>query len=143
MNSAELGFTYFSKPFTVHLDASATAIEATLSQEDDADHLRLVTCNSRKLNTAERNYPTHQRELLALVDALKLWKHFLIGSKVIAFYGQYFPKILADDAGTIAETGALVGLSGPVRCGHSSHPRSYPYGSGCFVAVGSSRRRVC
>ena len=75
MNSAELGFTYFSKPFTVHLDASATAIEATLSQEDDADHLRLITCTSRKLNTAERNYPTNERVTLEVVDDLKHWRH--------------------------------------------------------------------
>ena len=55
VNSAELAFPDFSKLFTVHLDASASAIGATLSQENDAEHLRLITCTSRKLNPAERN----------------------------------------------------------------------------------------
>ena len=85
MNSAELAFQDFSKPLAVHLYASATAIGATLSQEDDAEHLRLITCTSQKLNPAERNYPTHEREVLALVYALKRWKHYLLGSKVLAY----------------------------------------------------------
>ena len=60
-----------SQPFTLHIDASADALGATLSQPDRRGHLRLLTCTSRKLNTAERNYPTHEREMLALVHALK------------------------------------------------------------------------
>ena len=71
-----------SQPFTLHLDASADALGATLSQPDRRRHLRLLTCTSRKLNPAERNYPTHEREMLALVHALKKWKLYLMGSKV-------------------------------------------------------------
>ena len=74
-----------SQPFTLHLDASAYALGATLSQPDRRGHLRLLMCTSRKLNPAERNYPTHEREMLALVHALKKWKHYLMGSKVLAY----------------------------------------------------------
>ena len=94
VNSAELALLDFSKPFTVNLDASATAIGATLSHEDNAEHLRLITCTSRKLNPAERNYPTHERELLALVDALKRWKHYLLGSNVLAYTDTVSLKFL-------------------------------------------------
>ena len=74
-----------SQPFTLHLDASADALGATLSQPDRRGHLLLLACTSRKLNPAERNYPTHEREMLALVHALKKWKHYLMGSKVLAY----------------------------------------------------------
>jgi hypothetical protein len=36
---------------------------------------------SRKLKTHEVNYPTHDLELLAIVSALKLWRHYLIGQR--------------------------------------------------------------
>ena len=56
-----------------------------LSQADHSGELRLITCTSRKLKPAERNYPTHEREMLALVHALKKWKHYLMGSKTLAY----------------------------------------------------------
>ncbi len=35
---------------------------------------------SRKLRAAERNYPAHVLELLAVVHALRVFKHYLVGS---------------------------------------------------------------
>ena len=67
------------------MDASADALGATLSQPDRRGHLRLLTCTSRKLNPAERNYPTHEREMLVLVHGTKTWKHYIMGSKVLAY----------------------------------------------------------
>ena len=57
-----------------HIDASWHAIGATLLQQDDNGDLCLVTCVSRKLNPAERNYHAHESEMIemmALVHALK------------------------------------------------------------------------
>ena len=34
---------------------------------------------SKKLTGAQRNYPTHDRELLAIVVALKKWRHYVDG----------------------------------------------------------------
>jgi hypothetical protein len=34
---------------------------------------------SRQLRKHEENYPTHDLELAALVRALKIWRHYLIG----------------------------------------------------------------
>ena len=42
-------------------------------------------CTSLKRNPADRNYPTHEREMLALVHAPKNCKHYLMGSKVLAY----------------------------------------------------------
>ena len=61
-DSTLLAHPDMSQPFTLHLDASADALGATLSQPERRRHLRLLTCTSRKLNTAERNYPTRERE---------------------------------------------------------------------------------
>ena len=35
----------------------------------------------RKLRIHELNYPTHDFELLAIVHALKLWRHYLLGRR--------------------------------------------------------------
>jgi hypothetical protein len=71
----------FSSPFnitTVSADASDFAIGAVLTQGDKAN-LRTIAYLSRKLNPAEVNYPVHERELLAIVYALKSWRHYLMG----------------------------------------------------------------
>ncbi|KAJ9511015.1 hypothetical protein QJQ45_002809 [Haematococcus lacustris] len=69
----------FSRPFTVKTDASLYAIGAVLSQRDDNGAEYVVAYESRKLQPAEINYPTHDRELLAVVHALNLWRHYLLG----------------------------------------------------------------
>ena len=38
---------------------------------------RVVAYGSRKLKNHERNYPTHDMELAAIVFALKIWHHYL------------------------------------------------------------------
>ncbi|KAJ9511611.1 hypothetical protein QJQ45_007360 [Haematococcus lacustris] len=69
----------FPRPFTVKTDASLYAIGAVLSQRDDNGAEYVVAYESRKLQPAEINYPTHDRELLAVVHALNLWRHYLLG----------------------------------------------------------------
>ena len=80
-----LAYPDLNTPFVLHVDASVEAISATISQEDRAGELRLVTCTSRKLNPAERNYHTHEREMLAIVHAIKKWNHYLLGAKIRAY----------------------------------------------------------
>ena len=71
----------FSSPFeitTVSADASDFAIGAVLTQGEKGN-LRTIAYLSRKLAPAEMNYPVHERELLAIVYALKAWRHYLMG----------------------------------------------------------------
>ena len=42
---------------------------------------KVVAYASRQLKVHEKNYPTHDLELAAVVHALKIWRHYLIGNK--------------------------------------------------------------
>ncbi|MCI49291.1 hypothetical protein A2U01_0070535 [Trifolium medium] len=44
-------------------------------------HRRAVAYASRQLKNHEKNYPTHDLELAAVVFALKIWRHHLYGAK--------------------------------------------------------------
>ena len=62
-------------------DASSHGLGAVLMQADTDGRLRPVAYHSRKLTAAERNYPTREQELLAVVDSLKAWRHYLLGTR--------------------------------------------------------------
>ena len=67
-------------PYVLTTDASGYAIGATLSQ-DHGHGLQPIAFMSKKMIDAETRYPTHEQELLAIVCALKQWRHYLLGSK--------------------------------------------------------------
>ena len=46
---------------------------------------RVIAYASRQLKKHEVNYPTHDLELAAVVHALKIWRHYLLGNKVHIF----------------------------------------------------------
>ena len=66
-------------PFVVRSDASGYALGAVLLQQHDGRALP-VEYWSRKLNGAERNYTTMEREGLAAVEATKHWRCYLEGT---------------------------------------------------------------
>jgi hypothetical protein len=68
-------------PYTVVTDASGYAIGAALCQ-DHGKGLQPCAFLSRKMNDHERNYPVHEQELLAIVHALREWRHYLLGNKI-------------------------------------------------------------
>jgi hypothetical protein len=82
-----------TRPFFVVTAASDNGCGASLEQEDAQGKRHPVTCFSPQLNSAERRYPVHERELLAIVLALRTWRHYLYGSefKVICQTDQIRP----------------------------------------------------
>ncbi|MCW3101545.1 MAG: uncharacterized protein JWL77_7163 [Chthonomonadaceae bacterium] len=65
-------------PYVVTTDASGYAVGATLSQ-DHGNGLQPTAFLSHKMNDHEINYPVHEQELLAIIIALKEWRHYLHG----------------------------------------------------------------
>ena len=67
-----LKFPEFKKPFKVHTNASDFTIGGVLMQEG-----RSIAFESKKLSDVERRWPTHEKEMWAVVHCLKLWQHCL------------------------------------------------------------------
>src|SRR5438128_11340412 len=64
------------KEFSVYCDASGQGIGCVLMQDG-----HVIAYASRQLRKHEQNYPTHDLELAAVVHALKIWRHYLIGKR--------------------------------------------------------------
>jgi hypothetical protein len=63
------------KSFDVYCDASGTRLGCVLMQDN-----RVIAYASKALKPHEQNYPTHDLELAAMVHALKMWRHYLMGT---------------------------------------------------------------
>ncbi|KAM4064780.1 reverse transcriptase (RNA-dependent DNA polymerase) [Hirsutella rhossiliensis] len=62
-------------------DASDFALGAQIGQKDDEGRLRPIAFYSKKLHGAELNYPIYDKEFLAIIQAFKEFRHYLLGSK--------------------------------------------------------------
>ncbi|WMV33463.1 hypothetical protein MTR67_026848 [Solanum verrucosum] len=68
------------KGFVVYCDASRVGLGCVLMQNG-----KVIAYASRQLKVHEKNYPTHDLELAAVVFALKIWRHYLYGVHVDVF----------------------------------------------------------
>ncbi len=75
-----LKLSNFDKDFESHSNASDFAIGGVLVQDG-----RLVAFESKKLSEMERRWPTHEKEMWAVVHCLKTWGHY-IGSKDVVVW---------------------------------------------------------
>ena len=74
-----LAYPNYQEPFIVSTDASSHAIGAILEQRDpQTKEVHPVAFASRILTKAERNYSVTDREALAVVFALKKYRHYLL-----------------------------------------------------------------
>ena len=64
------------KVYTIFSDASHNGLGCVLMQEG-----KVVAYASRQLKIHEKNYPTHDLELAAIVFALKIWRYYLYGER--------------------------------------------------------------
>ncbi|KAJ9561776.1 hypothetical protein OSB04_006936 [Centaurea solstitialis] len=66
--------------FLVYCDASHQGLGCVLMQNE-----KVIAYASRQLKVHEKNYTTHDLELGAVVFALKIWRHYLYGTKCTIF----------------------------------------------------------
>jgi hypothetical protein len=64
-----------NKSFDVYCDASGTGLGCVLMQDN-----RVIAYASRALRLHDQNYPPHDLELTVVVHALKMWRHYLMGT---------------------------------------------------------------
>jgi hypothetical protein len=76
-----LAFPTKDDPYLLHTDASKYAVGAVLSQRQ-RDGIKVIGYYSGKLHDPETRYPTYDRELLAIRDAVVHWKCNLHGAAV-------------------------------------------------------------
>ena len=82
-----------TRDYIVTTDASDFAMGAVLSQVwEDGEHP--IAYESRKMNATKMNYPTHERELLAVIHALRVWRHYLLGKRFKIFTDHHSLKYL-------------------------------------------------
>ena len=73
----------WDKPFHIFTDASNVAVGCTLMQKDGSGKYHVISYLSRALTSSERNWPTVQAELYAIVYALRKFNYYLYGHEVI------------------------------------------------------------
>nr|GEW23708.1 reverse transcriptase domain-containing protein [Tanacetum cinerariifolium] len=73
-----------SDNFVVYCDASHKGLGAVLMQK-----VRVIAYASRQFKIHEQNYTTHDLELGAVVFALKMWRHYLYGTKWLELLSDY------------------------------------------------------
>ncbi|KAJ9552885.1 hypothetical protein OSB04_016930 [Centaurea solstitialis] len=66
--------------FVVYCDASHQGLGCVLMQD-----VKVIAYASRQLKVHEKNYTTHDLEIGAVVFALKIWRHYLYGTKCTIF----------------------------------------------------------
>nr|GEV43429.1 putative reverse transcriptase domain-containing protein [Tanacetum cinerariifolium] len=69
-----------SENFVVYCNASHKGLGTVLMQKE-----KVIAYASRQLKVYEKNYTTHDLELGAVVFALKMWRHYMYGTKCVVF----------------------------------------------------------
>ena len=72
-----LKVAYPERDFVVCTDAYGQGLGGVLMQDN-----HVICYESRKLKEHEKNYATHGLELAAIVHALQMWRHYLMGRRL-------------------------------------------------------------
>ncbi|GKF91807.1 putative reverse transcriptase domain-containing protein, partial [Tanacetum coccineum] len=77
-----------SEDFVVYYDASYKGLGTVLMQRE-----KVIVYASRQLKVHEKNYTTHDLELGLVVFALKIWRHYLYGTKCTVFVSTDYKSL--------------------------------------------------
>lgn len=103
-NPPVLAYADYSRPFVLHTDASSKGLGAVLYQKHDGKDC-VIAYASRSLKQAERNYPAHKLEFLALKWAVTEKFHDYL-------YGAEFEVVTDNNPLTYVNTTAKLDATG-------------------------------
>ncbi|GJY73338.1 putative reverse transcriptase domain-containing protein [Tanacetum coccineum] len=86
-NAQVLAFLDGPKDFVVYCDTSGLGLGCVLMQRG-----KVIAYASRQLKIHEKNYTTHDLELGVVVFALKIWRHYLYGTKSFIYTDHVTPQ---------------------------------------------------
>jgi len=91
----------------VETDASDYILTTILSIVNKDNEVHPVAFHSRTFTVAELNYNTHNKELLAIFKAFKIWQHYLEGSVLVVLALNW---MLSLDNGTSILKGGILAM---------------------------------
>ncbi|GKB60592.1 putative reverse transcriptase domain-containing protein [Tanacetum coccineum] len=80
-----------SEDFVFYYDASHKGLGVVLMQRE-----KVIAYASRQLKVYEKNYTTHDLELRSIVFALKIWRHYLYGTRCTVFTDHKILQYILD-----------------------------------------------
>ncbi|GJT00092.1 putative reverse transcriptase domain-containing protein [Tanacetum coccineum] len=119
-----------SEDFVVYCDASIKGFGAVLMQRE-----KVIAYASRQLKKHEENYMTHDLELGAVIFALRLWRHYLYGTKCVVFTDHKSLQYILDQKELNMRQRRWIELLSDYDCEIRYHP-----GKGNVVADALSRK---
>jgi ribonuclease HI len=122
-----------TKKFDIYCDASCQGLGCVLMQEG-----QVVCYASRQLRKHEENYPTHDLELAAVVHALKIWIHYLIGHRCKIYSDHKSLKYIFTQNDLNLQQRRWLELIKDYDLGINYHP-----GKANVVADALSRKKYC
>ncbi|GJZ11838.1 putative reverse transcriptase domain-containing protein [Tanacetum coccineum] len=107
-----------SEDFIAYCDASKKGLGAVLMQRE-----KVISYASRQLKIHEKNYTTHDLELGAVVFALKIWRHYLYGTKCTVFTDHKSLQHILDQKELNMRQRRWLELLSDYNCDIRYHPR--------------------
>jgi len=114
----------FDKDFEIHFNASSFAIKGVLVQDG-----RLVTFESNKLSEIKRRWPTHEKEMWAMIHYLKTYKGHYINSKDMVVRIDNVTLKYFDSTKVVIEISEMARHIGLIQCGHSTQAHERKHGA--------------
>ncbi|GJQ91474.1 putative reverse transcriptase domain-containing protein [Tanacetum coccineum] len=108
-----------SEDFVVYCDASLKGFGAVLMHRE-----KVIAYASRQLRKNEENYTTNDLELGAVVFALRLWRHYLYGTKCTVYTNQKSLQYILDQKELNMRQRRWIELLSDYDCVIRYHPRN-------------------
>ncbi|GJS35138.1 ribonuclease H-like domain-containing protein [Tanacetum coccineum] len=122
-----------NEDFIAYCDASIKGLGAVLMQRE-----KVIAYASRQLKIHEKNYTTHDLELGAVVFALKIWRHYLYGTRCTVFTDHKSLQHILDQKELNMRQRRWLELLSDYDCEIRYHPGK----ANCIGDALSRRRRV-